>query len=432
MRITNATLINEGQRFSADVLIKNQRIEKIAPHIDGDDDNVLDAKGMLLLPGMIDDQVHFREPGLTHKGDLFTESRAAVAGGITSFMEMPNTNPTATTRERLAEKYGLAAGRSHANYAFYFGAANDNLEELKRLQPGEACAVKIFMGASTGNMLVDDPKVLEAIFAHCPYLLATHCEFTPTITINEAAARAQYGENVPFSQHPLIRSREACHQSTVMAVDLARKHGSNLHVLHLTSAEELALLGNGVTGEACVHHLYFNDSHYDTLGAKLKCNPAVKQESDRLALLEAVRDGRLCIIATDHAPHTIEEKARSYFQAPSGLPLVQHALLMLLDLVQRQELRLETVVERACHTPATRFGVQERGFLREGYFADLVLIEDAPVTITPESVLYKCGWSPVEGQTFQQRIHSTFVNGQLAYQHDKGVLGVFGQRLGLV
>lgn len=437
MLITNAVLVNEGRRYTADVLIRGERIEKIAQQITAPaNTEVLDAKGRLLLPGMIDDQVHFREPGLTHKGDLATESAAAVAGGITSFMDMPNVNPQTITRAALAAKYQLAAGRAYANYAFYMGTTNDNLAELEALQKGEACAIKIFMGASTGNMLVDDPVVLEKIFERAPTLIVTHCEDTPLIKINEDAAREKYGDNVPFSEHPYIRSAEACWKSTELAVGLAKRHGTRLHVLHLTTARELEffqpgpIAGKQITVEACVHHLYFDESRYADLGAKLKCNPAVKTRNDREALIAAVTAGRIDIIATDHAPHTREEKNGSYFKAPSGLPLVQHALLALLELVEHGELSLETVVQRACHAPAQRFGVVDRGFLREGAYADLVLIDpDAETVVTPESLRSKCAWSPFDGHSFGSRIDATWINGQLVYRDGTLRAQALGQRL---
>ncbi|MCK9383243.1 MAG: dihydroorotase [Nevskia sp.] len=437
MLITNAVLVNEGRRYTADLLIRGERIEKIAPQITAPaNTEVIDAKGRLLLPGMIDDQVHFREPGLTHKGDLATESAAAVAGGITSFMDMPNVNPQTITRAALAAKYQLAAGRAYANYAFYMGTTNDNLAELEALQRGEACAIKIFMGASTGNMLVDDPVILEKIFERAPTLIVTHCEDTPLIKINEDAAREKYGDNVPFSEHPYIRSAEACWKSTELAVGLAKRHGTRLHVLHLTTARELEffqpgpIAGKQITVEACVHHLYFDESRYADLGAKLKCNPAVKTRNDREALIAAVTEGRIDIIATDHAPHTREEKNASYFKAPSGLPLVQHALLALLELVEHGELSLETVVQRACHAPAQRFGVLNRGFLREGAYADLVLIDpDAETVVTPESLRSKCAWSPFDGHSFGSRIDATWVNGQLVYRDGTLRAQALGQRL---
>lgn len=437
MLITNARVINEGRQFDADVLIVGERIERIAPQISCPAGHaVYDANGRTLIPGMIDDQVHFREPGLTHKGNLATESAAAVAGGITSVFDMPNNNPTITTRERLAEKYAMAAGRMHSNYAFYFGAANDNAEEVARLQPDEACAVKVFMGASTGNMLVDDPTTLSAIFSRSKLMVVTHCEDTPMILVNEAAARARWGEDVPFEQHPLIRSEAACYASTELAVRLAKEHGARLHVLHLTTARELAFFAAGpvkdkqITVEACVHHLYFDERSYAARGADIKCNPAVKRAEDRVALVAAVKAGIIDVVATDHAPHTREEKDRSYFKAPSGLPLVQHALPMLLTLAARGELSLFDVVERTSHNVARLFGVQERGFIREGAYADLALIDpDQSFRVSRDSVRYHCGWSPLEGDTLTGQVEATWVNGDKVY--DDGVLqpAPKGQRL---
>jgi len=436
MLITNAKLLNEGRITEGDVLVKRGRIDKIAASITGEHGPVHDARGKLLMPGMIDDQVHFREPGLTHKGHLASESAAAVAGGITSFIEMPNTIPNTTTRVALADKYALAEGRCHGNYAFHFGGANDNLEEIKALKPGDAPSVKVFMGASTGNMLVDDPEVLDGIFKHCQLPILTHCEDTPTIKANEAAARARYGEDVPFAEHWRIRSHEACYKSTELAVGVARKHGTRLHVLHLTTAAELAFFAAGpvegkrITVEACVHHLYLNDSHYAERGAAIKCNPAVKNEADRLALMQAVRDDVIDIIATDHAPHTREEKSQGFWKAPSGLPLVQYALPVLFDLVQRGELTLEQLVQKVCHAPALRFGVVERGYLREGYHADLTLVDlDATTTARDADVLSLCGWTPFDGMRFPARIAATWVNGELAWDGERVIPTRHGQRL---
>jgi dihydroorotase len=396
---------------------------------------VYDAAGRMLLPGMIDDQVHFREPGITHKGDLATESSAAVAGGITSVMDMPNNVPAITTRALLVQKYANVNGRSHANYAFYFGGANDNLEEIAALQPDEACALKVFMGASTGNMLVDDPKTLEGIFQRSRLMVVTHCEDTPTILRNEAAAREKYGEQVPWSEHPRIRSEQACYQSTELATGLAKKYDARLHVLHLTTARELSffqagpIAGKRITVEACVHHLLLDESDYATRGSLIKCNPAVKTAADRAALVKAVAADIIDVIATDHAPHTLEEKGREYFKAPSGLPLVQHALLMGFELVRRGELDLHTLVRKVCHAPAELFGVRERGYIREGYFADLVLVDDTtPTLVRREDVLYKVGWSPIEGMTLPGRIAATWVNGELAWDGAK-VLAPRGERL---
>lgn len=437
MLITNAHIINEGHETAADVLIKDGRIERIAPKITPPPGvEVYDAAGRWLLPGLIDDQVHFREPGMTHKGNIYSESRAAVAGGVTSYFDMPNNKPTITTRELLADKYTLAEGHSFANYAFYFGAANDNLEEVAALRPNEACGIKVFMGASTGNMLVDAPEILEGIFARAPMIVVTHCEDTPTIQALEAEARAKYGEDVPAWEHPNIRSAAACLRSSELAVGLARKYDANLHVLHLTTAIEMKLFepgpmaGKKITAEACVHHLYFDERDYAELGHLIKCNPAIKTEDDRKALIRAVMEDRIDIIATDHAPHTAEEKANAYFKAPSGLPLVQHSLLMLIDLVKRGELNLATAVRKACHATADRFGIVDRGYIREGYWADLVLVDPhGTTTITADNVLYKCGWSPLEGRTLPARVVGTWVNGNLVYDGETVSSPPVGQRM---
>jgi dihydroorotase len=434
MLISQARIVNEGRIVDADVLVHKGRIEKIAPFIPAPArSRVLDARGKLLLPGVIDDQVHFRDPGFPHKGDIASESAAAVAGGTTSFMDMPNTDPKTTTRELLKAKHALAEKRAHANYAFYFGATNDNLAEIEKLKKNEACGVKIFMGASTGNMLVDDPATLENIFARCPLLITTHCEDTPMIKALEEQARAKYGEDVPPAEHASIRPMEACWKSSELAVGLARKHGANLHVLHLTTAKELELFTPGdpkVTAEACVHHLFMNETAYARLGHRAKCNPSIKTEADRKALVQAVKDGRITLIATDHAPHTAEEKAHSYFKAPSGLPLVQHSLLMMLELVTRGELDLKTVVHRMCHAPAQRFGVKERGYVREGFHADLVLVDPkTPTAVTRESLLYRCGWSPLEGTELSHSIASTWVNGELAWDGTKLAARPHGKKL---
>jgi len=436
--ITNARIINEGRSFDGDLRIADGRIEAIGPALSArPGESVFDAKGRLLLPGMIDDQVHFREPGLTHKGEWATESAAAVAGGITSFMDMPNVNPTTTTRERLADKYAMAAGRCHANYAFYLGAANDNADELAACLPDEACGIKIFMGASTGNMLVDNPETLERIFASAQVPVITHCEDTPMILANEAAARERYGLEIPVTEHARIRSAEACYKSSSMAVEMAKRHGTLLHVLHLTTARELELFNAGpvgdkqITVEVCVHHLTLDDSLYATLGNRIKCNPAIKSAADRAALVKAVRDDVIDVIATDHAPHTAEEKARTeYAKAPGGLPLVQHALLLLFDLIAKGELDLHTMVRKTTHSVAERFGVLDRGYIREGCWADLTLVDpQATTTVTPESLLYKCGWSPFEGRSFPARIDATWVNGELAWFDGKLMPGRHGQRL---
>jgi dihydroorotase len=435
--ICNARLVNEGQVRDADVLISGERIEKIADKISADDGmQVVDASGCYLMPGMIDDQVHFREPGLTNKGDLATESAAAAAGGITSFMDMPNVNPQTTTREALADKYRVAANRCSANYGFYLGGTNRNIEEIKSLEVGEACGIKVFMGASTGDMLVDDPEVLERVFEHAPVMVVTHCEDSPSIWDNEARARSEFGENVPMSEHPNIRSAKACLKSSSMAVDLARRHDALLHVLHLTTAIEMGLFSRAhrsekrITAEVCVHHLWFDESDYDALGTRIKCNPAIKAATDREALITALNDGRLDIIATDHAPHTIAEKGQTYFKAPAGLPLVQHAVLALFDLAASGQISVELLVDRACHAPADLFGVKDRGYVREGWYADLVLVDPGrPYKVQKSNLLYKCHWSPYEGHEFSSTIGTTIINGEIVYQDGELLGNIVGQRL---
>ncbi|MEE8426506.1 MAG: dihydroorotase, partial [Woeseiaceae bacterium] len=435
--ITNARLVNEGRIRDADVLVRGQRIEKIAGSIAaGDGVKILDAGGSFLLPGMIDDQVHFREPGLIEKGDLATESAAAVAGGITSFMDMPNVSPQTTTREALADKYRMATRRCTANYGFYLGASNQNIEEIKALRQGEACGIKVFMGASTGDMLVDDPSTLERIFEHAPVIVVTHCEDSPMIWENEARARDRFGDAVPFSEHPKIRSADACLASSSTAVELARRHDALLHVLHLTTAVEMGLFSSAhrsrkrITAEVCAHYLWFDEAHYDALGAKIKCNPAIKTAADRQALIDALVDGRLDIIATDHAPHTADEKQQGYFDAPSGLPLVQHAMLMLFDLAAQGQISPELIVERASHAPADIFGIEERGYVREGWFADLVILDPhRPYKVQQSNLLYKCQWSPFEGDEFSATIDTTIVNGNIVYRGGKLTKNIAGQRL---
>ncbi|AKH21443.1 dihydroorotase [Sedimenticola thiotaurini] len=435
--IKNASMVNDGQILEGDLLIRNGRIEQIAPEISVPEQaRVLDAEGHTLIPGMIDDQVHFREPGATHKGDMYSESRAAVAGGITSFMDMPNTNPQTTNRQALEAKYALAADRALANYAFYLGATNDNLDEIVALDPKQACGVKVFMGASTGNMLVNNEAALEAIFRDAPVLIATHCEDTPTIQRLEESYRDKYGEDVPIECHPLIRSAEACYLSSSMAVELAKKHDARLHVLHLTTEREMELFqpgpsdGKRITAEACVHHLYFDDRDYARKGSFIKCNPAVKSESDRNALRKALLDGRIDVVATDHAPHTLEEKLNSYFKAPAGLPLVQWALPMMFELYHDRLISLEQLVEKTSHAPARLFNVMERGYLREGYWADLTLVDlNSPTRVERRDVLYKCGWSPMEGERLRSKIIATIVNGQVAYRGGRVNDAVRGQRL---
>ena len=435
--IKNARLVNEGEVRDADVLIDGERIARIDTDIAAPADAaVVDAAGKWLLPGMIDDQVHFREPGMKHKGDLATESAAAAAGGITSFMDMPNVSPQTTTRQVLAEKYVTAADRCTANYGFYLGATNGNIEEVKALKINEACGIKIFMGASTGDMLVDNRMALEQIFEHAPVMVVTHCEYSPIIWENEARARAEFGDEVPFSEHPVIRSAAACLRSSRMAIDLAKRHDALLHVLHLTTAVEMPLFSAAhrsekrVTAEVCVHHLWFDESRYAELGAKIKCNPAIKSAEDREALIKALNEGRIDIIATDHAPHTAAEKAADYFHAPAGLPLVQHALLTLFDLVAAGEIPIELVVDRACHAPADLFGVVERGYVREGWFADLVIIDpDKPYRVGSDNLLSKCQWSPFEGHEFTTSIDTTIVNGIIVYAAGALTGAIAGKRL---
>ena len=435
--ITNARMVNEGQVQEGDLLVVDGRIAQIGGAISAPGVEVLDAAGQVLMPGMIDDQVHFREPGVTHKADIATESRAAIAGGITSFMEMPNTKPQTVTLDALEAKFALAAGRAWGNFAFYLGATNDNLEEIRRLGVNQTCGVKVFMGASTGNMLVDDPATLEHIFRDAPGLIATHCEDTPTIQANEQRYREQYGDQIPVRFHPMIRSEEACWKSSSFAVDLARRHGTRLHVLHLTTARELALFAPGpiggkqITSEACVHHLYFSEADYERRGSFIKCNPAIKRAEDRAALRRALAEDRLDVIATDHAPHTLEEKQdTSYFNTPAGLPLVQHALAMALELVHDGDLSLPRLVHKVSHGPAELFRVHERGYLREGYWADLTLVDlDAPQRIERSQVLYKCGWSPLEGDVLRSRVSATVVNGELKYRDGEFFGEAGGMRL---
>ena len=436
--IRNATLVNEGRSFKADVLVSEGKIKAIDANITAQPGTeTIDATGLHLLPGCIDDQVHFREPGLTHKAEIYTEAKAAVAGGITAFMEMPNTVPNTLTQQLLEEKYTIASQRSLANYSFFMGASNDNIEEVLRTDPRTVCGIKVFMGSSTGNMLVDNREALENLFSKCRMLIAAHCEDEATIRANAEAFRKKYGEDVPIECHPEIRSAEACYRSSSLAVELAKKYNTRLHILHISTAIETGLFDNSVplrekriTAEACVHHLWFSDEDYRTKGTLIKWNPAVKTKKDRDAILKAVLDDRIDIIATDHAPHTIEEKESSYFKAPSGGPLVQHALPAMLELSREGKLAIEKVVEKMCHAPADCFGVEKRGYIREGYHADLVLVNlDEPWQVSRENVLSKCGWSPFEGQVFHSRVKHTFVSGHLAYSDGKFDESVKGQRL---
>ena len=428
--IKNATIINEGIKFKGDVLIDGERIKKIFPYpitydFDLKDVEVVDATGLYLIPGVIDDQVHFREPGLTHKGDISTESRAAVAGGVTTFMEMPNTNPQTVTQELLEEKYSRAAKDSAANYSFYMGTTNDNLKEILKTDPNNVCGIKIFMGSSTGNMLVDDEKTLSDIFKNAPTLIATHCEDENTILKNIEIAKARYGENVPLSRHAHIRSDEACYISSSKAANLASKFNTRLHILHLSSAKEMSLFNSGkvtdknITAEVCVHHLWFDERDYIKHGTKIKWNPSIKCPSDKEALWEALLSDKIDVIATDHAPHTLEEKNNTYFKAPSGGPLVQHSLVAMLEMSKKGFISIEKVVQKMCHAPADLFRIIDRGYIREGYFADLVLVDpNKSWIVSPENILYKCGWSPFEGVEFSNKVISTFINGEKIYDHD--------------
>ncbi|MDR1171847.1 MAG: dihydroorotase [Bacteroidales bacterium] len=427
--ITNAVMVNEGQQQKGSVLVREGKIAGIytgeAPAEALAGSELIDAGGKYLLPGVIDDQVHFREPGLTCKGDIYSEARAAVAGGVTSYMEMPNTVPQTTTQERLAGKFALAGQKSLANYSFYIGATNENIDELLKTDFSKTCGVKIFMGASTGNMLVDDRAMLENIFARVPGLIAVHCEDEAVIRKNTELFRANYGEDVPIACHSAIRSGEACYRSSALAVELAHKHNTRLHVLHLSTAKEMQLFRNDVplsqkriTAEVCVHHLCFSDADYERYGARIKWNPAIKTAADRKQLFESLLNGVIDVVATDHAPHTLAEKQNTYFKAPSGGPLVQHSLVAMLEFFHDHRITIEQVVEKMCHNPALLFGVKRRGFIREGYWADLVLVDTAQEwQVAPENILYKCGWSPFEGQTFRSAVTHTWVNGNLVYNH---------------
>jgi len=417
--IRNAHVVNDGAITVNDVLIVGDRIAKIGKGLDAEGGKTIDATGFWLMPGIIDDQVHFREPGLTHKADLSTESKAAAAGGVTSFMEMPNTVPQVLTQQLLQDKYEIAAEVSAVNYSFFMGASNNNLDEVLKTDPKRVCGVKIFMGSSTGDMLVDEKKILEGIFKESPTIVATHCEEEAVVRANMTAAKKRWGENVPIDQHPLIRSAEACYQSSSKAVELATKHGARLHILHISTARELDLFdGNKplkekkITSEACIHHLWFTDADYADKGTYIKWNPAVKTEADRNAIRAALQDGRIDVVATDHAPHTIKEKSNSYFKAPSGGPLIQHGLTAMLELVHQGEITVEKVIELMCHRVAELFEIKDRGYIREGYKADLVLVNpDANWTVTGENILYKCGWSPFAGYEFKSHVTGTWVNG---------------------
>jgi dihydroorotase len=438
--IKKSTVVNEGNRFHADLLIKGELISAI-----GDSDQmdipagtqIIDAAGLILIPGIIDDQVHFRQPGLIHKGDIFTESRAAVAGGVTSFMDMPNTIPQTTTIEILNDKYLTGAENSLTNYSFYIGATNSNLREVMKADPSDVCGIKLFMGSSTGNMLVDSEIALRELFSKALLPITAHCEDEPTIRKNSETYRLKYGEDVPIKMHPIIRSREACFISSSHAVRMAKEYNTRLHILHLSTADEIKLFSNElplsqkrITGEVCVHHLWFDESAYDELGTLIKWNPAIKTRFDRDALVDAVNNNLIDIIATDHAPHTFEEKQNSYFKAPSGGPLIQHSLLVMLELSNKKVFSIEKIVEMMCHNPAILFNIRGRGFIREGYKADLCLIDpDSPWTVTKKTLLYKCGWSPFEGSTFGSKVVKTIVNGTIVYDNGDIKEDYRGQRL---
>jgi len=435
--IKNATLVNEGQQSQADVYIKNQRIEKIAPQINITGAIEIDATGKYLFPGFIDDQVHFREPGLTHKAEIYTEAKAAVAGGITSFMEMPNTVPNTLTQDLLADKYAIGAKKSLANFSFFMGASNNNLDEVLKTDIQNVCGIKVFMGSSTGNMLVDNPSTLEGIFANAPTLVATHCEDEATIQNNLQQFKALHGDKLTIDMHPLIRNEEACYLSSSFAVNLAKKYGTRLHILHISTGKETFLFDNQtplkdkkITSEACIHHLWFNNKDYATKGNFIKWNPAVKTQNDQSQILKAVLDNHIDVIATDHAPHTLEEKSKEYSSAPAGGPLVQHAFNALFQMYHQGKISLEKIAEKTSHSLAICFKIKDRGFIREGYYADLTLVDlNSSYTVTKENILYKCGWSPFEGQTFNSQITHTFVSGHLAYENGVFNENKLGERL---
>jgi dihydroorotase len=436
--LKNASIVNEGKITVSDIRISEGRIIKIASDITPDaGDVIMDLSGKHVFPGMIDDQVHFREPGLTHKATIASEARAAVAGGVTSFMEMPNTVPNALTQELLADKYAIAAAGSLANYSFFMGAGNDNLEEVLKTNSRDVCGIKIFMGSSTGNMLVDNTQTLEKLFSSCEMLIATHCEDEPTVRARTALFKEKYPENAPAYIHPLVRNEEACYLSSSMAVDLAKKNNTRLHILHISTEEELALFETGkavkdkkITAEVCVHHLWFDAAQYDTLGNKIKCNPAIKDARHKTALRKALISGELDIIATDHAPHTWEEKSQEFWKSPSGLPLVQHPLLLMIDLAKEGHISLELIAEKTAHAVADCFQIEERGYIREGYWADLAIVDlNKPQTVSKENVLYQCGWSPLEGHTLSASVEHTFVSGHLAYSKGSFNEAVKGKRL---
>ena len=421
--LKNCKIVNENNTLESDIAIKNNRIELIGSDINAESSEVVDVNGRYVIPGLIDDQVHFREPGLTHKGEIATESKAGLAGGVTSYFEMPNVNPTTTTNENLTKKFELASTRSLSNYSFHLGASNTNIEEIKKVDINQAAALKVFMGASTGEMLVDSIDALDDIFHYSPLIVVTHCEDQKTIVDNEKLFYEKFGNDLSAEQHHLIRNVESCYLSSSLAVSLAKKYDTDLHVFHLTTEKEMDLftsgdvIGKKITAEVCVHHMHFNKSYYSELGNQIKCNPSIKEESDRLALIKALHENKIDIIATDHAPHTWDEKMRDYRDAPAGLPLVQHGLQILMDFYHQDILSLETIVEKTSHNVAKRFQVKDRGYIREGYYADLAILDiDKPYTVSEENILYKCGWSPFSGKTFNSSIYMTIVNGHVAFK----------------
>ena len=421
--LKNCKIVNENSIFESDIAIKNSRIELISKEISADSKEIIDVQGRYVIPGLIDDQVHFREPGLTHKGEIATESKAGLAGGVTSYFEMPNVNPTTTTNENLTKKFELASTRSLSNYSFHLGASNTNIEEIKRADIHQASALKVFMGASTGDMLVDDPDALDDIFNYSPLIVVTHCEDQKTVEKNEKLFEEKYGDKVSAEHHHLIRDVESCYLSSSLAVDLAKKYDADLHVFHLTTEKEMELFtagdidGKKITAEVCVHHMFFNESFYSKLGNQIKCNPSIKYESDRSALIKSLLENKIDIIATDHAPHTWDEKNKAYAEAPAGLPLVQHGMQILMDFYHQDVISLETIVEKTSHNVAKRFQIKDRGYIREGYFADIAILDlDKPYKVSKENILYKCGWSPFEGHDFKSSIFMTIVNGNIAFK----------------
>ena len=435
--IKNAKIVNENKIYNSDVLIVDKKIKKISSNINVSDERILDAQGLYLFPGIIDDQVHFREPGLTHKANIYTESKAAIAGGITSYMEMPNTKPQVLTQDLLEEKYQIASKKSLANYSFFMGVSNDNLNEVLKTNPKNVGGIKVFMGSSTGNMLVDNVAVLEKLFKESPTIIAVHCEDEEIVKKNLNSAIEKFGTNIPITEHPKIRSEEACFKSSSLAISLAKKHNTRLHVFHISTEKELSLFKNNtslenklITSEACIHHLYFDENDYKRKGSLIKWNPSVKKVSDKKALLKAVINDKIDVIATDHAPHTIDEKSKPYLQAPSGGPLVQHALPAMLELYHQKKISLKKIIEKMCHNPAICFNVEKRGFIKEGYYADLILVNlNSPWKVNKENLLYKCNWSPFEGNIFKSKITHTIVNGNIVYNNGVFYEGNKGMRL---